>query len=634
MPVRTLVAALIVLALPASATAAVKRGTCPDGRVPVIAGKKVALKKGKLRCKAAEKLKAGRVIAPSDDPKKQLAATVDQLDEALRAQPDAFDKVQRKLGARRTKALLGLGLDQWRGRVGAAFRAADEGLHVNQRFDIGEGKAATVKLDAGGVADPSAKGVSASGEIEVDVTGKALKDMGAGELTGGKGAKVTVAVSFLDQLTSCPSAEGKVKGKLNGKAKVTLVAEGGATQSASAAVALTYELTVGGDARFKTIDNVETQVELQYGGTGKGTETWRGRRLGSGFATDGVLGSKDFNKAIEAQYTHINQSEGGIFGPHSRVRYDTGPTAWDIKSIDNLKGLIVTQVATDYLMLAALEYVRKVAAPRNEKHWYDAEACLKLDAAPDKPRLGPGETAKVTARNAKAADGTPAEASLAASGNASLVPGSASLARGSAFDFTLTAPNATPTKASWQIVALSKAGKKTLSGTLEDQVVYTVALDDMETGDFATHKVTAKLTGTLKTTPVAGDAAKWSASAPVTWTPISAESKIEYCWLEDPKASGVWTAEITASTPDTITVRIDFSADTQLTYTYVSDPPPDESGDPPRTDTPGMAGASPVAFAPREFTLPRSGGTQTIFGELKDEGDGFTSSGTVTVTPG
>ena len=76
------------------------------------------------------------------------------------------------------------------------------------------------------------------------------------------------------------------------------------------------------------------------------------------------------------------------------MHFDTGPTAWDIQSISNLKGLLITTVATDYLMFAAMEYVRNVVAARLQKHWYDDEACLKFEAAPAATRLSAGDTTR------------------------------------------------------------------------------------------------------------------------------------------------------------------------------------------------------------------------------------------------
>lgn len=619
-------------AVPAPAGAKLVRGTCPQGQVPVVRAHKLTVKRGKLRCARGEKLKAARVLRPSAAPVSQFAATADGIRDALRVDPTAFGRVSRKVGARRTNALIALGLDSWRSHVGARLRA-DDGLHLDQTFTADKGATARVKLDAAGTGDPATQGVKATGSIEVDVPAKTLDALGADKLTGGgKGAKVTLAIDFTDALTACPDANGIVNGKVSGKARLQLSLDGGTTQFASAAVSVTYRLTVGGDARWKTIDNVDAQTELQLGGSGQSTQTWRGRRFGSGFGATGIFNppaGQSTSDAFTAQFANIDQNRGGIFGPHSSVHFDTGPEAWDIRSIDNLKGLAVTVVASNYALLAATEYIRGVAAPRNQKHWYDDEACLRLEAAPAASRLGPGQTTKVTARNAKAADGTPVPATLAATGVASLVPASASMAAGGSFAFTLTAPNTTPTRSSWNVVALSRAGKKTVSGTLGDDVSYTVVLDDLETGDFATHRVTAKLTGRVATTPVAGAPTKSSASAPVTWTPLTAESKVPECSLIDPVTAGVWTAEITTDNPDTITVTIDFSADTHLNYTFYCVYP-----DSPPSSTPGFTGAMPVGFAPRTFTLPRSGGTQTIAGAVQDQGDGFTSGGTVTVTPG
>jgi hypothetical protein len=259
-----------------------------------------------------------------------------------------------------------------------------------------------------------------------------------------------------------------------------------------------------------------------------------------------------------------------------------------------------------------------------QKIWFDDEKCLKLDAAAAKAKLRAGETTTVTAKNARAASGAPVSANLTASGTQSLEPGSAPLPVNGAKDFTLTAPSAKPTKSSWKVIALSRAGKKTVAGELgESQGPYLVALDDRETGHFATHDATGRLTGTLTTVAVAGSSPeRWTASAPVTWTDVTATPKLD-CSYADPQSGGAWTATVTALADDRIRVELEFTAQTLVTWTVVC-----EGG-----SVPGQAGTSPMGMTPRSFELPAGGGTQALSGSITLGADGFFTNGTVTVTP-
>ena len=622
---------------------AASKGVCPRGAWPVLKGSgakaKVVKRQGKVRCRKLAKPKQAGFPKPSKAPQQQLASTTDQLVQALAVNPDAFAKISSRIGARRTAALTQLALRTWRQKAGAArarLAAADGELHINQTFGAG-GAEGGIKLDAVPVSTGGKLGLEASATIDLNVSADGLKDIASGALEPGTSARAKVEISFSDVPVACPTATGKVAGRLIGKARVTLTITGpGGTQThfAAAEMDVAYQLTVGENARWETIDDVDAKSTFSYGGTGKGTETWRGRRLGGGFGQQGVVGSKDWNVAIAEGYTHFDQTKGGIFGPHSRVRWDTGATAGDLRSISNIKGLIITSIATDYLTLASLEYIRGIVAPRLEKHWYDDEACLTLEGKPAAAKLKAGQTTKVTTKNAKAADGSPVKTSLTASGVASLTPGQTTMAAGGAFDFTLTAPNATPTRSSWKVVALSRAGKRTVDGSLGDQPGYEVTLDDHETGTFATHNVTGRLVATLRLEPVAqSDPAKWTATGTLAWSEVTATSKIQYCDMVSPISGGAWTVTATQAGPDAITVTLDFSADTRVLWTIHCDFPPDPGGgnDPPPTDSPGLLGVNALAAGPLSFTVPAIGGVQALAGEILDGGDGLRSSGTLTV---
>ena len=618
---------LVLLVAPAAADASKKRpakGRCATGKVPVVKrGKLAADRKGRLKCVAPAKPKVKAIPVPSQSRGAQLGATADQLEQVLAVEPEALKPLARRIGAKRARKMVALGLDSWRKRAVVAETKSDT-------YSPGTGVDVGFKSDFAAVDNGSQTGYAGSATIEGTFTRNGLEQLIAGKADVAlpkdvKNGTIKVELSFSDLPGNCPDANGKVKGTLKAGGKLTLTV-GATTVTLSAKIDATYNLTVGEDARWKTIDDLVVNTEFQIGGTGRSTETWRGRRLGSGFGTAGILGSSDTGAAIARDLGQLDNGHGGIFGPHVGVNFERdGGSLWDLRSIDNVKGMIATNVATMVATLAVTEYVRKVAADRVQKLWYDDEKCLKLDAAAAAAKLKAGQTTKVTAKNARAASGAPVPANLTASGTQSLEPGSAPLPAGATKDFTLTAPSTKPTKSHWKVQALSRAGKKTVEGDLADeQGPYTVTLDDHETGHFATHDATGHLTGTLTTVAVAGASPeRWTASAPVTWTDLTATPKIE-CSYGDPVAGGAWTATVTAIADDRIRVELDFTAETLVTWTVVC--PPDAS-------IPGQAGSSPVGMTPRSFELPAGGGTQALSGSVSLGADGFFTDGTLTVTP-
>ncbi len=620
-------AMLATIGLP-DADADSRKAKCPRGTVPTLSGTgervRVVRSHGKPRCHKPARPTRSKVAKPSAAAQSQIASIADQFPRALDVKPDAFAKIDKAIGSRRRTKLVALALNSWRKTAGARAHAAadDGGLHVDQTFGS-KGTSAKVKLDAAPTSGDKL-GLEATATVDIDVTPEGLKDLAPGALGDAKSAKAKLEVSFNDAPAPCPTAAGKVKGKLEGKVRVSLTTVGAGgkatTQFASAEITATYALTVGENARWQTIDDVEVNTSFAYGGTGKGTETWRGRRFGSGFDEHGIFGTG--STPIEKQYTHVDLGKGGTFGPHGSVHFDTGPTAWDIQSISNLKGLLITTVATDYLMFAAMEYVREVVAARLQKHWYDDEACLKFEASPAATRLSKGATTLVTARSARAADGGPVRASLTATGVASLTPATGQLEPSGSKQFTLTAPSTSPVVATWQLVALSRAGKKTLSGTLGDKDTYTVTLTSAETADFATHSATATLGGSLVAVETASPGT-WTASGPVQWSNIQFTPKI--CSFVNPVAGGTWSVSITEQPNDMIDVDYSFDAATLVTASVVC---------PPAGPIPGEPGPSMVGVAPTSFLMPSSGGTGAVGGGFVDGGDGFTHSGTLVVTAG
>lgn len=621
----------------AAAARAAKRPkvTCKAGTIPKIIGSgtraKLVRKRGKAVCVKPPRAKPSQIEAAPTTQQGAISSTADQLTQALLVKPDALARAQRKLGKKATKALVDRAMLGWRtgARAHATRLAADGGYHYEGNFgDAAKGTTGSARLDAGPAGD-GGQGVKASATIEFSADGKGLKSLGASNVTSAKSAKVRLDISFQDAPTACPTAAGKVKGTLTASATLTLTTDG-TTQTIAAKVSATYELTVGPNARWQTIDNVDLQTEFSFGGSGQKTETWRGRRGGSGFGQRGIFGegSGKFEDAFAEQQSHLNPNQGGVWGPRGRVRYDDPSTDNVFNyggSIAHLKGMVLTDIATTYLTFAAVEYVRHVVGPRGDKHWYDAEACAQLTATPNRAELGPGETATITVRDAKAADGTLVAASLRGSGVASLVPGTASIAAGASFDFTLTAPNETPAKASWRVVSLSPAGKKTLTGSLADEPRWLVTLQTTETYITAGYRSDASLQATAVMEPIAAsEPPRWNGAAPLQWSNITGQDE-DGCALSDPVAGGTFVAEVSRSGGGQIAVALGVSVGSQVTWNITC---PDSEG------AAQVPGPSPVILNGTVITLPESGGTQPLRVEVTDGPDGVArSEGTITVTP-
>jgi hypothetical protein len=627
----------LALMVPTGAEAATKKATkesCPPGLLPTVKGKKVQRdRKGRLKCAAPRRLTTKAIPRPlAPTPTAQLGVVADQLDAVLAVQPDALKKLERKLGPKGAKKLLAIATDSWRTRavVARASARAHAAETKSEPYAPVEGAEVKFTTDFKAVDDGTVVGYQGKASVE------GAFDRGALEALAGKAdvklppgidkGSFRLDLEFADLPLACPDSAGKVKGTLMAGGRLTL-SVAGASLTLTAKIDASYVLQVGDDARWKTVDNVDVKTELSVGGTGRSTETWRGRRVGSGFEPEGILKSKDAGAAFVRDWGHLDPDQGGVFGPRGGVNLATGKgNLLDVHSIDNLKKMIATNYATMIAALVVVEYVREVAADRVQKHWYDEEKCLKLDAAPATTRLRANATTSVTAKNARAADGAPVATNLTASGTKSLEPGTAQMPAGASKDFTLTAPGTKPTKSSWKVIALSKAGKKTVSGDLDDeQGPYTVTLDDHETGHFATNDATGHLTGTLAPAAVAGsDPQRWTASGPVSWADLTSTFNGGECFYDNPVSGGSWTATISALANDQIHVELSFTAETLVTWTVNC-----EGG----ASIPGQAGVSPVGMTPRSFDLPAGGGTQPLSGSVQDGGDGFFTNGTLTVTP-
>jgi hypothetical protein len=368
-----LLAALV--AAPATATAAAPgkpRATkqrCPPGTTPLVRkqGKRAVPKrdrKGRLRCKA---LKAGKPPAPSASPIGQAASVTDALRDARATNPRALARLERAIGRKRAKRLLAITLDGWeRGATAArAARAAPEqtttftpsnGVQGSVTFGVEQATGA----DSGFTATASAS-VSASRDGVAKLS-PSLADKLPPDVTGAKGE---VSVRFEDKVAACPSAKGGRQGsvKASGRVKVTVERDGKPPIEVELAadVAATY---IAQDGR---LDDVDVQTTFRTAATGESTQTYRGRRLGTGFGRESILDASDTSSAIERDVAHFDVDAGGVFGPKGGWNYARGISVSDLRSIDNVKAMLATAVATNLLTLAALEYARKVALPRAER---------------------------------------------------------------------------------------------------------------------------------------------------------------------------------------------------------------------------------------------------------------------------
>jgi hypothetical protein len=363
------------------ASAAQKRkpaaAACPAGTTPIVTkrGHKPALKRnrrGRLRCRA---VKRAHLRVPAKTPALQIGQVANLLDSVADINPDAFRRLDRAIGRRRATRLLALGLKAWRKTAGAASAGAQQSATETTTFSSG-GTDGKVSFGVEAVeGDRSGFRANASAELKVTRAGMgelgtSLKDKLPADVTGA-GAKVDV--SFEDVAATCPNDKGAVPGKLRGKGSITVTVErsGGPPIEVrlSADVNTTYTAKVGKDGKVSAINDVEVQTTFQTGGSGNSTETYRGRVVGTGFGKDGILSAPagKSGAAIERDVGHIDPGSGGVFGPRGSWRHGRGFPISDLRTLDNVKAMAATSIATNVLTLAALEYLRKVTLDRIEK---------------------------------------------------------------------------------------------------------------------------------------------------------------------------------------------------------------------------------------------------------------------------
>jgi hypothetical protein len=355
------------------ASAAKKRkpaaAQCPAGTTPIVTkrGRKTVLKRdrrGRLRCKH---VKRSNLRAPAKTPTMQIGQVADVLDSVADINPKAFTRLERALGRRRADRLMKLALTGWRKTAGAASET--------KTFSAGgaDGKT-TFNLEA---IEGARSGFRATASAEMKASradvlkfASDLKDKLPADVTG---ARAKVDVSFEDLAATCPNEKGAVPGRLRGKGSITVTVErsGGPPIDVklSADVNTTYTAEIGADGKVSSINDVDVQTTFQTSGSGNSTETYRGRISGSGFGTEGILEAPAGKgvAALERDVGHFDANSGGVFGPHGSWRYGRGFPISDLRTVDNIKAMAATSIATNVLTLAALEYLRKVTLDRINK---------------------------------------------------------------------------------------------------------------------------------------------------------------------------------------------------------------------------------------------------------------------------
>jgi hypothetical protein len=352
---------------------------CPAGTTPVVVkrGHKPVVKRdkrGRLRCRA---LKRSAVPAPAQTPMRQVGQVADVLESAADINPKAFKKLNRLIGSRRSDRLLNLGLVAWRETAGAARAHASESETKSFSYGGADGKTSFSLERIQGAQSGFAAAASAEMKIsraDLEKLSTTLKDNLPADVTG---ATAKVAVSFEDVATTCPDDKGAVPGKLRGKGSLSVTVErsGGAPPievKISADVNATYTAHVGADGKVDAINGLDVQTTFQAGDSRSSTETYRGRIVGSGFGRQGLLDapSGTTDAAIQRDWSHVDPNSGGVFGPHGSWRYGRGFPISDLRTVDNLKAMVATNIATTISTLAALEYLRKVTLDR-----IDTSAC-------------------------------------------------------------------------------------------------------------------------------------------------------------------------------------------------------------------------------------------------------------------
>jgi hypothetical protein len=489
-PLTIAVLASLAVAGAPSATAASAR--CAKGKVRIgqrgttwTVGKHA---KGKTRCLRVPRPHVAKLPAIAQSPAWMGSVLLANLDGVRDVRPSRVGKPVRRVFAdrlwRRVEQEAVKGLGRGGSPVAglavassprAAARAADEfgegGVHVS-----------THSTPIAPAADELGSGFDGKATVtfNLDEMRKFAKEKGADSksadklineylpgLTSGSGQ---IELRFEDFTKACPTAEGKVAGRLKGKAAGSVTSAQGNTRrtlSASINADAEYEAHVGDDGRWTDFDyELRIVVELRDAtvdaASGKvvaseGTKTWRYFLAQKHQPRQGI----DFDKAKTT-----DGLDAEIARDFPGTTYNLrGPRGDRLSSISNFRALVANAYIGIATTIAAKEYIRRVAMDRAEKHWYDEEGCAKLDVKPAKDMGDAGEVVPVRLTNVTAGPGGSFKAKITATGTPSLTPGSATFSPVTPVSFDLTLP-ASAGAGTYTIVAIGKGGKKTAQGSV------------------------------------------------------------------------------------------------------------------------------------------------------------------------
>jgi hypothetical protein len=96
--------------------------------------------------------------------------------------------------------------------------------------------------------------------------------------------------------------------KARGTVKVTVERDGKPPLVVEQSVEVEATYTARADG---TID-VEVKTAFQSGGSGVPTQTYRGRRLGTGFGREAILDASDVHGALQRDVGHFDDAAGGV----------------------------------------------------------------------------------------------------------------------------------------------------------------------------------------------------------------------------------------------------------------------------------------------------------------------------------
>ncbi|MDW5595428.1 hypothetical protein VSS74_13850 [Conexibacter stalactiti] len=389
-----LAAAAIPVTAPAVAGAAAPAGArqgptkqrCPQDTVPIVRerGRKlvpVRDRRGRLRCRA---LAVGKPPAPSATAIGQAGTMTDALHRAQAIDPRASARLERALGRRGARRIVDVTLDGWKRAAAAAgatrAAAAGDGDTETTTFAPHDGVRGSLTIGMQEVSGAdSGSTTTATATVEASRDGitelaPGLTDKLAADLERVRGE---ARVSFEDKIAACPSDRGERRGsvKARGSVKITVERDGKPPLVVEQSVEAEFTYTSRADG---TLD-VEVRTTFQSSGSGVPTQTYRGRRLGRGFGRDAILDSRDVEGALRRDAEHFDDSAGGVFGPKGGWNYARGIGYSDLRSIDNIKAMVTAAVHTDLLMLAGLEYARKVALKRADREECGYTVALNVD---------------------------------------------------------------------------------------------------------------------------------------------------------------------------------------------------------------------------------------------------------------